>query len=84
MGNEPKVVGAIFNKSQVGKVSDAIAGATGVFVVKTNAATAQANTANVADLQKTMEGQLKSSLSYRSVEGLKKAANIKDNRFEFY
>jgi len=84
LGNEPKVVGAIFNKSQVGKVSDAIAGATGVFVVKTNAATAQANTANVADLQKTMEGQLKSSLSYRSVEGLKKAANIKDNRFEFY
>jgi peptidyl-prolyl cis-trans isomerase D len=84
VGNEPKVVGAIFNKAQSGKVTDAIAGATGVFVVKPGAISAQANTANVAELQKNMEAQLKSSLSYRSVEGLKKAATIKDNRFEFY
>lgn len=84
VGNEPKVVGAIFNKTQTGKVTDAIAGATGVFVVKPGAVSAQANTSNVEDVRKNMEAQLKSSLSYRSVEGLKKAATIKDNRYEFY
>ncbi len=34
IGNEPKMAGAAFNKSLQGKVSEPIAGNTGVFVIK--------------------------------------------------
>jgi peptidyl-prolyl cis-trans isomerase D len=85
IGNEPKLTGAAFNKSLQGKVSDPIAGSTGVFVIKPEAISAKANTNNnVEDVRKQMEGQQKQMGGYRSVEALKKAADIKDNRFDFY
>jgi peptidyl-prolyl cis-trans isomerase D len=85
IGNEPKVTGAAFNKSLQGKISEPIAANTGVFVVKGESISALANTnSNPEELRKQMEQQQKQMGGYRSVEALKKAANIKDNRFDFY
>ena len=85
VGNEPKITGAAFNKGLQGKVSEPIAGNTGVFVIKGESISANANTTMTAiDLRKQMESQQKQMGGYRSIEALKKAANITDNRFEFY
>lgn len=85
IGNEIKVAGAAFNKNLVGKVSTAIAGATGVFVVKVEKIDAKPSDGNTAEMLRTnLENQQKNSLGYRSVEALKKAATIKDYRFTFY
>ncbi len=85
VGNEPKITGAAFNKSLQGKVSDPIAGNTGVFVLKGERISAVANTTmNAEGLRKQLEMQQKQMGGYRSMEALKKAADIKDNRFDFY
>ncbi|MDB5247210.1 MAG: peptidyl-prolyl cis-trans isomerase [Segetibacter sp.] len=85
IGNEPKIAGAAFNKSLQAKVSEPIAGNTGVFVVKGGSISALPNTnMNVEDLRKQLEMQQKQMGGYRSIEALKKAAEIKDNRFDFY
>lgn len=85
MGNEPKVAGAAFNKTIQGKVSEPIAGNTGVFVLRGESIYAAANTMTTVDaLRKQMEMQQKQMGSYRSMEALKKAADVKDNRFDFY
>jgi len=85
IGNEPKIAGLAFNKTLQGKISEPIAGNTGVFVIKGETVSALANTnVNVEDLRKQMESQQKQMGGYRSIEALKKAATIKDNRFDFY
>lgn len=85
IGNEPRVTGAAFNKSLQGKVSQPIAGNTGVFVIRGESIGAQANTGTSADdLRRQMEMQYKQMSGYRSVEALRKAAKVKDNRFDFY
>ena len=85
IGNEPKIVGAAFNKSLQGKVSEPIAGNTAVFVVKGETVLALPNTnLNAEQLRKQLEMQEKQMGGYRSIEALKKAADIKDNRFDFY
>ncbi len=85
IGNEPKITGAAFNKSLQGKMSEPIAGNTGVFVIKGDGVSALPNTnMNAEQLRKQLETQQKQMGGYRSIEALKKAANIKDNRFDFY
>ena len=85
IGNEPKITGLAFNKSLQGKMSEPIAGNTGVFVVKDESVSALPNTnMNAEQLRKQAEEQQKQMAGYRSIEALKKAANIKDNRFDFY
>lgn len=85
IGNEPKIAGAAFNKTLQGKISEPIAGNTGVFVLKDESVSALANTnVNVEELRKQLEMQQKQMGGYRSIEALKKAADIKDNRFDFY
>ena len=85
IGNEPKIAGAVFNKSMQGKVSEPIAGNTGVFVIRDESVSALPNTnVNADQLRKQLAMQEKQMGGYRSIEALKKAANIKDNRFEFY
>jgi peptidyl-prolyl cis-trans isomerase D len=85
VGNEPKITGAAFNKSLQGKVSEPLAGNTGVFVIKGERISAVANTnMNAENLRKQLEMQQKQMGGYRSMEALKKAADIKDNRFDFY
>lgn len=85
IGNEPKITGAAFNKSLQGKISEPIAGNTGVFVIKGESISALPNTSmNAGQLRKQLEMQQKQMGGYRSIEALKKAADIKDNRFDFY
>ena len=85
VGNEPKITGAAFNKSQQGKITEPIAGNTGVFVVKgENISAISGGVANAEELRKQMVMQQKQMGGFRSLDALKKAATIKDNRSEFY
>ena len=85
VGNEPRITGAAFNKSIKGKVSEAIAGNTGVFVIRPEGVSAAPNTgASLQDVRMQMEMQQKQMGGYRSMEALKKAAKVTDNRFDFY
>ena len=81
VGNEPKVIGATFNKSLINKVSEPIKGNNGVYVIKVNSignkpADSPAMIAQQAD-QHT-KGMLQQMTGW--FESLKKTAIIKDNR----
>jgi peptidyl-prolyl cis-trans isomerase D len=86
IGNEPKIAGASFNKEYQSKLSPAIAGNTGVFVIKVNSIGTKAplpgEIAQQIKMQKMMN-QIQSSIG-QSFEGLKKIANIKDQRSKFF
>ena len=85
LGNEPKIAGAAFNKSLQGKVSEPIAGNTAVFIIRNESVSALPNTnVNAEQLRTQLTMQEKQMGGYRSIEALKKAADIKDNRFDFY
>jgi len=83
LGNEPKVIGAAFNKKNQASVSAPIEGTNGVFVVKVNQSGAlPAANANLEMQKKTQEMQLKQFASYSTLESLRKAVKIKDTRRE--
>jgi peptidyl-prolyl cis-trans isomerase D len=83
LGNEPKVIGAAFNKKNQASVSAPIEGTNGVFVVKVNQIGAlPAANANLEMQKKSQEMQLKQYASYSTLESLRKAAKIKDTRRE--
>lgn len=84
VGNEPKVTGAAFNKALQGKVSEPIAGNTAVFVIRGENVSAVSSGMNADDLRKQMEMQQKQSGGYRTMQALRLAADVKDQRFEFY
>lgn len=83
VGNEPKMVGAAFNKANVGKASSLIAGNSGVYAVKVENIGAKAADALPESVKQTLI-QNRKMAAYRSVEALRKAATVKDNRFDFY
>ena len=86
VGNEPKVAGAAFNKTYQSKVSPAIAGNTGVFLIKINSISAKAPvTPEMAEQQRTaeMNRALQSAMG-QSFASLKKMASIKDYRSKFF
>jgi peptidyl-prolyl cis-trans isomerase D len=83
VGMELKVVGAAFNPSLKGKVSEAIAGNSGVYAVRVENITDKATASDAnAVKQSILQGQ--KMAAYRSGDALKKAATIKDNRAKFY
>ncbi|MEO6820777.1 MAG: SurA N-terminal domain-containing protein [Ginsengibacter sp.] len=86
IGNEPKIAGAAFNKEYQNKLSPAIAGNTGVFVIKVNSLGVKsplpAEIVQQQKMQKLMN-QMQSALG-QSFEGLKKIATIKDQRSKFF
>ncbi len=86
LGFEPKLLGAAFNKSLISKASSPIAGSSGVFVVKSNGVAATSSSGMpVAQLQENLQRQLQQQQGNGGVfEALRKSANIKDNRSEFY
>lgn len=84
VGQEMKLIGAIFNKTWQGKVSEPIAGNGGVFVFKTENVFARPNPSADVEQQRTaMMMQQRQSMSYRAIESIKKAATIKDYRAKF-
>ncbi len=85
VGDEPKLIGAAFNKNFQTKLSEPIGGTGGVFVVKVNGIENQpTETAEIMALQSTE--QTRSLLQKLSgwFESLKKTAEIKDTRSKQY
>ncbi|MGI8950379.1 MAG: peptidylprolyl isomerase [Chitinophagaceae bacterium] len=82
IGNEPKVVGAAFNKSLQNKISAPMAGNSGVFVLQ--GANISAKASFESDVSKELEYQLRSQISQASLTALRNAADIEDDRSTFY
>jgi peptidyl-prolyl cis-trans isomerase D len=81
IGPEAKVIGAAFNKENKGKASAPIDGQTGVFAVQTRQTSVLPSPAgDVRNQRTTMQMQMKQYSSFGTIEALKKAATIKDNR----
>lgn len=86
-GNEPKVVGAAFNKAYATKISPAITGELGVFVIKTDNVFAVANAdGDVKTQQAMLQQQMRMFAQGRRdfMEAYKKATPIKDYRYKFF
>jgi len=83
VGNEPKIVGAAFNKTLQGKASSLIAGSSGGFAVKGEMVAAKAADALPETVKQALIQNRKMAI-YRSIEALRKAATVKDYRFSFY
>ena len=83
IGNEPKLVGAAFNKAFLNKPSAPIAGNAGVFVISVKNQGAKAATQDLASFEADLINRTRSVI-YRTNLGLKKVAKIKDNRMKVY
>lgn len=83
IGNEPKLVGAAFNKAFLNKPSTPIAGNAGVFVISVKSQGATATTQDLASFESDLLNRTRSVI-YRTNIGLKKVAKIKDNRMKVY
>ena len=85
-GQEPKVIGAAFDKNFAGKpATPPIAGNGGVFVIRVEKVSALSNPN--ADLQQQrfmQEQQQRSQISYRLVDAMRRLATITDNRGKFF
>ncbi|HEV7621623.1 MAG TPA: peptidylprolyl isomerase [Flavisolibacter sp.] len=87
LGYEPKVLGAVFNPSNKGKVvSEPLAGTQGVYIVRVdNVTTTPVEGAGLEQQGKMLEMQARQTMQYRSpIEVLRKSAEIKDYRSKFY
>ena len=83
LGNEPKIVGASFNKALLNKVSAPIAGNSGVFVISVSNLGAITSQGDVAAFKEQYQGRLSNSI-VNSIIFLKKTAKIEDNRAKLY
>jgi peptidyl-prolyl cis-trans isomerase D len=83
LGNEPKLVGAAFNKSLVNKVSAPIAGNAGVFVLSVNNVGAKPSQQDIAFFKEENLNRTRSAM-FRSNKALKKIAKIEDNRSKIF
>lgn len=85
IGLESKVIGASFNKEYQSKVSAPIKGTSAVYLIKVNSVQAKpADTAEVIEAQaKTRLGAIRQQLG-NWFEGLKKPADITDNRSKYF
>jgi peptidyl-prolyl cis-trans isomerase D len=83
-GYEMKPGGYAFYKNALNKVSTPIAGTSGVYVVRVDAAGTKVDpTANVEDLRKNLLNQQRGNILYSSFEALRKSASIDDKRSKF-
>lgn len=81
VGNEPKVIGASFNKAFQTKVSEPITGTNGVYVIKINSlGNKAADTPEMLAQQADQRSRTMSQQMSGWFESLKKTANIKDDR----
>jgi peptidyl-prolyl cis-trans isomerase D len=83
LGNEPKLIGAAFNKTLVNKVSAPIAGNAGVFVLSVNNVSAKQAQQELSFFKEEALNRTRSSL-FRSNASLKKIAKIEDNRSRIF
>lgn len=81
IGNEPKLIGAAFNKRLQNKISEPINGTGGVFIVKVNnIGSLPSETAENLSLQTAQQTKLMLQQLSGWFESLKKTAEINDNR----
>jgi peptidyl-prolyl cis-trans isomerase D len=81
VGQEPKVIGAAFNKAYQSAVSAPIAGNGGVFVIKTETVGAVSDGGvNAEEQRKASMLQIRQSAGFRAVDALRKSADVKDQR----
>ena len=85
VGNEPKMIGASFNKAYQSKISEPIAGTNGVYIIKVNnigtkAADSPEQLAAEADMR--ARGLVQQLSGW--FESLRKTATIKDERSKFF
>ncbi len=83
IGNEPKIVGAAFNKTLLNKPSTPIAGNAGVFVISVKSQGAKVATQDLNSFEADLLNRTR-SVVYRTNIGLKKVAKIVDNRLKVY
>lgn len=86
IGNEPKLIGAIFNKANLNKIAAPLAGKTAVYVFKVNSIAPKAPnpSENIAQYQSEQLTILRNQAASNWFEGLRKKATIKDNRSKFF
>lgn len=84
IGNEPKIVGASFNKSILNKTSTPIAGTTGVFAISPKSVGAHSSSTSPDQIKMFLIQQLKQISGNGILQSLLNAADIKDNRSKFY
>ena len=83
IGNEPKLVGAAFNKSLINKVSEPIAANAGVFSVSVNGIAAKQADQDPSFFKDELLERTR-GMMFRSASSFKKIAKIEDNRFKIY
>lgn len=86
IGQEPKVIGACFNKENQTKVSAPIVGKTGVYLIKVNSIAAKAPEApeKIAEARQQMLTNLRNQAAANWFDDIKKRTEIKDNRSKFF
>jgi len=87
LGFESKVIGAVFNTTNTGKVvPEAIEGQAGVYVLRVESINSTPiQNASIEEQRTMLQAQVKQNMMYRSpIEALKASADIKDNRSKFY
>jgi len=86
VGQEPKVVGATFDKQLSGKaISPAIAGNAGLFFIKVDNVSAMSNPNADVQQQRFMQEQMERQVIDRGLtETMRKRADIKDYRSNFF
>jgi len=82
LGNEPRVVGAAFDKNFAGKIATPIAGNSGVFYIQPQEIGSRAGGSSADVMRRNMEMQLKQTASYSATQALHLAAKIEDKRLE--
>ena len=83
IGNEPKLVGAAFNKALINKVSEPIAANAGVFSVSVNGIAAKQADQDPSFFKDELLERTR-GMMFRSASSFKKIAKIEDNRFKIY
>ncbi|HSN62481.1 MAG TPA: peptidylprolyl isomerase, partial [Ferruginibacter sp.] len=83
-GFEPKVGGFALNKAGLNKLSPAIAGNGGVYIIQADMIGAKVDVGNTLEnIQQNLVSQQKSSAMYNSTQAMRSAAKIKDKRSKF-
>jgi peptidyl-prolyl cis-trans isomerase D len=83
IGNEPRVIGTAFAMTP-GKISKAIKGENGVYIIAVDKFNDPAQLTDIAAAQKQMADSRKQRSEYEVFNALKEKANVIDNRGRFY
>ncbi|MFT4204801.1 MAG: peptidylprolyl isomerase [Chitinophagaceae bacterium] len=84
LGNEPKIIGAAFNKNLLNKVSAPLTGNSGVFAVSSKGVSAVSMGGTPEQISQQLKQQLLQQGGQSAFSALVEAADVKDFRSTFY